>query len=133
MPHEEGAVGAPDEWLRHAKSNLAIAKEPKPAEALWEHLCFEAQQAAEKAVKAVLVFRGIEFPKTHDLRVLLMIADPTGRELPEEIWQAADLTDYAIEPRYPGMGEPVSEEEYRKAVATAEQVVQWAEGIIHGR
>jgi len=131
MPRDEGAVGSPQEWLQHAISNLEIAKEPRPRVILG-HLCFEAQQAAEKAVKAVLVFRGIEFPKTHDLRVLLTILDP-GRELPEQIWEAVDLTDFAIEPRYPGIGEPVSEEEYRKAVALAEQVVRWAEGIIHGR
>jgi len=132
MPPDEEGVGTPPEWLRHAISNLEIAKEPRPR-VLLEHLCFEAQQAAEKALKAVLVFRGIEFPKTHDLRVLLTILDPTGRELPQQIWQAVDLTDFAVEPRYPGMGEPVSEEEYRKAVVIAEEIVRWAEGIVHGR
>ncbi len=57
MPPEESSVGTPQEWLRRAKSNLARAKQPKPDEAIWEDLCFDAQQAAERAVKAVLRHR----------------------------------------------------------------------------
>jgi HEPN domain-containing protein len=59
--------GTPEEWLRRAKGNLALAKQRKPKEAYWEDLCFETQQAAEKAVKAVLMSSGIDFPKTHDI------------------------------------------------------------------
>jgi HEPN domain-containing protein len=33
---------------------LALAKQPKPREAFWDDLCFDAQQAAEKSIKAVL-------------------------------------------------------------------------------
>jgi hypothetical protein len=36
--------GTPEEWLRRAKGNLALAKQRKPKEAYWEDLCFEAQQ-----------------------------------------------------------------------------------------
>ena len=67
MPPEPDDVGSPQAWLRRAKSNLARAKQPKPAEAIWEDLCFDAQQAAEKALKAVLVSSGIDFPKSHDI------------------------------------------------------------------
>lgn len=45
------------EWLRRACSNLARARADRSVpEALYEDLCFDAQQAAEKAIKAV---RGI--------------------------------------------------------------------------
>jgi HEPN domain-containing protein len=47
----------PREWLNRARSNLALAKSGTVG-ALLEDLCFEAQQAAEKAVKAVFVHRG---------------------------------------------------------------------------
>jgi HEPN domain-containing protein len=44
-------------WIRRAKSNLAIAKAGKPTgDVLYEDLCFDAQQAAEKALKALSVF-----------------------------------------------------------------------------
>ena len=52
----------PREWLNHARSNLAMAKNRVP-EVYLEDLCFEAQQAAEKAIKAVMIMRNIEFPK----------------------------------------------------------------------
>jgi HEPN domain-containing protein len=51
----------PREWLNRAKSNLALAKNDT-VDVFPEDLCFEAQQAAEKAIKAVFVHRGVSFP-----------------------------------------------------------------------
>jgi len=133
MPRKTGATGKPEEWLRRAKGNLARARQPKPREAFWEDLCFDAQQAAEKAIKAVLRFRGIDFPKTHDVRDLLTLLDSKGHVIPVAIWGAMDLTDYAVETRYPGPTEPVTQKEYREAVKMAERVVKWAEKIISGK
>jgi HEPN domain-containing protein len=67
MRPKAGGEGTPEEWLRRAKGNLALAKQRKPKDAYWEDLCFEAEQAVEKAVKAVMRFHGIDFPKTHDI------------------------------------------------------------------
>ena len=127
MPRRNGFTGKPEEWLRRAKGNLARAKQTKPKDAFWEDLCFDAQQAAEKAIKAVLIFRQLEFRKTHDLRGLLTLLDSGGYPVPAEIWKADNLTDYAVETRYPGLSEPVSDKEYRDAVALAETVVRWAD------
>jgi HEPN domain-containing protein len=41
-----------------------------------------------------------------------------------------DLTQYAVETRYPGPAEPVTQKEYREAVKMAERVVKWAGKII---
>jgi HEPN domain-containing protein len=130
MPPESSGPGVAREWMTRARSNLALAKAIKPAETLWEDLCFNVQQAAEKAVKAVLISRGVEYPKTHDLRDLLSLADPTGQTLGPQIWNAADLNDYAVSARYPGAFEPVTEEEYRRALETAEAVVRWAAAVV---
>lgn len=48
----------PREWLNRAQSNLGLAKSLVPHIYL-EDYCFNAQQAAEKAIKAVMVLRGI--------------------------------------------------------------------------
>ena len=130
MPRKTGATGKPEEWLRRAKGNLARARQPKPREAFWEDLCFDAQQAVEKAIKAVLRFHRIDFPKTHDLRQLFTLLDSAGHSIPQDIWDAVDLTDYAVETRYPGPAEPVTQKEYREAVKMAERVVKWAEDIV---
>ena len=44
----------PREWWNRARSSLALAK-TRPPEAYQEDLCSEAQQAAEKAIKALLI------------------------------------------------------------------------------
>lgn len=36
-------------------------------------VCFHAQQAAEKSLKALLVSRDIEYPLTHDIELLLQL------------------------------------------------------------
>jgi HEPN domain-containing protein len=97
---------------------------------LHEDLCFDAQQAAEKAIKAVLVNRSVEFPKTHSIVDLLSLAYQSGQNIPDQIRQAGVLTRYAVETRYPGLAEPPSKEDYQRAVTLAEQVVRWAENLI---
>jgi HEPN domain-containing protein len=131
MPPERRGGDDPAEWLRRAKSNLIRAREdirlPGVAK---EDLCFDAQQAAEKAVKAVLIHLGIRFPYIHDLAALLALVEEHGESLPPHVKEAARLTRFAVETRYPSFDEPVTQEEYEQALATAEAVVRWAEGEI---
>ncbi len=123
----------PREWLNRARSNLIQARGGGQLPGVYlEDLCFNAQQAAEKATKAVLIALGIRFPYAHDLSELLNLVEQAGRALPEHIRQAARLSDYAVEARYPGFAEPVSREEYEEAVSIAEGVVNWAQEIVRG-
>lgn len=131
MPPEP-EIGTPLEWLRRAESNLIRAKQPRPEGVFWEDLCFDAQQAAEKAIKGLLIFYGIPFRFVHDIAELLTCLEQGGITLPEEVRRAAALSGYAVESRYPGPAEPVTEEEYQQAVALAETVVHWARQIITG-
>ncbi len=130
MSHKPSELGSPEDWLKRAKSNLAIAKQPKTEDIFLEDLCFEAQQAAEKAIKAILLSKGIQFRFVHDLAEHLTFLEQNGIHLPEEIRAAAALTDYSVEARYPGPFEPVTEEEFREALLLAEKVVLWAESQI---
>ena len=125
-PPERFAPDDPREWLNRARSNLAMAKSRIPG-AYFEDLCFEAQQAAGKAIKAVMIARGIDFPYVHDLGNLLALLDANGETIPESIDIAMSLTTYATTTRYPNVGSPVEEREYREALAIAEAVVRWAE------
>jgi HEPN domain-containing protein len=116
--------------LRRANSDLALACGRLRREVLPEDLCFHAQQAVEKSLKAVLISKGIDFPRTHNLRVLI-------DALPETIFRdpvldsSAALTDYAVSTRYPGETEPVTKEELKNARHIAAEVVAWAENVIH--
>jgi HEPN domain-containing protein len=126
MPPDPTSPGA---WLRHARSDLAAARARVSDDQLLEHLCFHAQQAAEKALKAVLLAAGVGFPRTHDIQALLSLLPPEVAA-PVAVRSAPTLTPYAVEFRYPGLAEPVDESEHREALRLADAVVAWAESII---
>jgi len=133
MAPERTGPGEPKEWLRRARSNLARAESDRDLpEVLYEDLCFDAQQAAEKSLKAVLVHRRVSFPKTHDINVLLGLLCGCGVDVPDEIRQTDSLTGFAVGSRYPGLTEPVTQEEYEQAVELAQRVLRWAESLIVG-
>lgn len=73
------------------------------------HCCFHAQQCAEKALKALLIARSIEFPPTHAIERLLDLLSGAAVELPPDVDEAFILTQYAVQTRYPGVWEPVTE------------------------
>lgn len=119
----------PREWLNRAQSNLALAYTAGP-NVYREDLCFNAQQAAEKAIKAVLIDRGVPFPYVHDLSQLLTLLEDDGLPIPERVRQAERLTRFAVFTRYPSVAPPISEDEYRETVATAEAVLQWSTNLL---
>ncbi|MBM4031816.1 MAG: HEPN domain-containing protein [Planctomycetes bacterium] len=120
----------PREWLNRARSNLARARATRGVPDVYlEDICFDAQQAAEKAIKAVLVLKGVDFPKIHDIADLVSLAVTLGVPVPPEVAAAAELTDYAVVARYPSAIEPTTEEDCDAAIQAAEGVVSWASGI----
>ncbi len=58
-------------WLRYSMEDLEAAETLAKTKVSLRQVCFLAQQSAEKAIKAVLVFCQIEFPKSHDLEALV--------------------------------------------------------------
>ena len=83
MPPEEIEPGEPGDWLRHARSDLELARTSRDSKILLEDLCFHAQQATEKALKAVLVFKSLPLLRTHNIRTLMDLL-PEDLNLPEE-------------------------------------------------
>jgi HEPN domain-containing protein len=119
-PHLELA----DRWLERADHDIITARQTlllpnSPTDTP----CFHAQQAIEKALKALLTAHQIPFPRTHDL---LRVLDLTLTLLPDlEGYrvQFADMESYAVDIRYPDMGFDPSREEALAALAVSEDVV----------
>jgi HEPN domain-containing protein len=92
-----------------------------------EDTCFHTQQCAEKALKALLIARGIDFPRTHVVEALLDLLIAAGIDIPPELDEAVVLTQYAVQARYPGAWGPVTESEARFALQVAGWVLAWVE------
>ena len=57
----------------------------------------------------------------------------SGISIAASVREAGRLTRFAGVTRYPGLDEPVTQEEYEQAVAIAEIVFQWANDIVGRR
>ena len=107
-------------WLAKAEVDLrACDGLSAPGIELWEAVAFHSQQAVEKALKALLVWHQVEFPKTHDIQRLLELLAGTEPELAGASVGAAELTPYGVEYRYPGEYPPVDRDSATAALLVA--------------
>ena len=112
-----------DEWFRYANNDLIVAKHcfenlhPKQIEIASYH----CEQCAEKSLKAFLLFKNIEPPKIHDLKVLCKMCQDIDNSFADIVIQCAHLNPYGITVRYPGEPYP-SEEMVKLAIIEAQQV-----------
>src|ERR1035438_1923958 len=89
------------QWVRKAEHDLEAAarimaiKEGCP----FDTVCFHCQQAAEKYLKCLLTYLGIQAPRTHDLKALAALI-PLEPRLPVSVEALAELNPYAVDVRY---------------------------------
>ena len=88
-------------WLFRANEDIAVITNlvDSGTEYYTSTICFHAQQAVEKFLKAFLVFHDIDFPKTHDLDFLLLECQKIDKEAFEI--DLKSLTDFGVSTRYP--------------------------------
>lgn len=93
---------------------------------------FHAQQAVEKALKAVLAARSVEFPRTHNLAQLLDLLREQGLPLPADGQNLPRLTPFGATLRYDMVPEGALEQPLDRtwAMETSRRAVTWAEGIL---
>jgi len=119
-------------WLATAEEDLLGATAMLERDDVAPRLaCFLAQQAAEKALKARLIGRGIAFPRIHDLLALraLMRSDmPAGLDDAD----LAELSAWAVEARYPGDLPDATAADACTAVAGARAILVVARGDLAG-
>jgi HEPN domain-containing protein len=103
--------GNPLEWVSYAEEDLIMAKSAlrRRSKPLTISSCFHSQQCAEKYLKAMLVAKDVEFPKTHDLLILDMLCANSGIISGFTKEDLGRLSGYAVRTRYPG-NQPAPEE-----------------------
>lgn len=116
------------QWFEYAERDLGVAQFlfknylPTP----YENICYQCQQAAEKALKALYLFLQIPggIPRTHDLS-LLMDQMRKRVEIDDLLYDMADeLTPYGTASRYPG-DLFYEADGTRKALQASEMIVAW--------
>jgi len=111
------------QWLEKADTDLGMARHLLQGRSSFAFgAAFHAQQAAEKALKALLVWRGLPFPKTHDIRRLVDLIEWPEGSAPASIQKAFGLSIFASEYRYPSDLPAVTLVEAREALQWAEEV-----------
>lgn len=126
------------DWLEEAKADLRHAENSMSA-GDYNWVCFAAQQAAEKAFKAlIMLIRRKRPPHVHDLT---MLHNELKTELPlpnEVVENLGELSSYYTIPRYPnaGLTRPsigITSAQGERAVKIARKVVEAVEDIVTRR
>lgn len=119
------------EWLIKARRDLMAAEilidhEPPVLDAA----CFHCQQAAEKTLKAFLVWQSAQFDKVHNLAYLVDLCvsqEPRFGSLRE---QTESLTPYAVAVRYPGELLDIGRAEAADALGSAQAIWNFVSSLL---
>lgn len=102
--------------LLNIQNNLAARNVP------WDTVCFHAQQAAEKLLKAFLIYQGRDVSRTHDLVALLAQCAEVDRSVATFEADCHKLTSFGVASRYPDdLFEP-TEADTRQLVEAAQRI-----------
>lgn len=114
------------DWLRQAENDLQSAHHMR-AGGFHAQACFTAQQAGEKALKALCFARGFDIVRTHSL--FQLVSDLGENGAVERCAKELDL--FYISGRYPDAfpgGAPfelISESQSERALAAAQTVLEF--------
>lgn len=106
-------------WIIKAENDMkAIQNLLDSSDIITDAICFHSQQAAEKFLKAYLVYNGVDPEKTHKIERLIetcLKIDSSFIDLKDTVL----LTEYAVEFRYPDDFYIPDEDEARNAFRLA--------------
>lgn len=117
------------EWLRDAESDFAIASVKRTTKMRYTHLCFHAQQAAEKALKALFVVMSMPYPRTHDL-AFIIDSLPPETTIPPFLLNLPILTKYSVQYRYPGQSLTITSKDLKQAIELTDLTISWVKTIV---
>lgn len=105
-------------WLQYSREDLQTAETLLTQTRIYRHICWLAQQAVEKMVKAALFGLQIDFPRAHDLDLLRNLL-PDSWKVKDQFPDLAALTEWAVESRYPGDWPEATESDAKFALEQA--------------
>lgn len=111
-------------WLNYAEEDLKSAEVLLNSKNVFpRNVCYLCQQSVEKSLKAIYIFLNLSFHKTHDLDFLLESL-PLDWKSNLNLTKLSDLTEWAVEARYPGDYSPPSEKDALDSINSAKLNIQ---------
>lgn len=88
-------------WLFRAREDLAVMNNLQKSEidSFTSTICFHAQQAVEKYLKAFLIYKDVDFPRTHDVDFLIQECQKLDNK--SFNIDLKSLTEFGVSLRYP--------------------------------
>jgi HEPN domain-containing protein len=90
-----------------------------------ENILFHLEQSVEKALMAVLCFKGVEVPLTHDLYAIVQRFSDRGLKLPPTDYALHDLTPFATVRRYEEGQYEIMKDDVQHALKIGQEVLDW--------
>ena len=126
------------DWLEDAEDDYAAATDLARL-GRYSKACFLSQQAAEKALKALLMARVGRYERTHSVYALLLTAERSGIEVPQELKDAAEELDrHYVPSRYPNAwpwGPPHAhyrEKDAENCLKNAKTILEYVKSLLRG-
>ena len=116
-------------WVEKGNRELITAKKLLKESGFKDIICFHAQQACEKILKAYLIHFNREYPKTHDIENLIELLLGFDPELKNWKENAVILSSYAVGIRYPDFDIP-TQEDTEKAVEFSEEIFNYISQLL---
>ena len=110
-------------WVRKAEHDLEAASRIMAIEegCPFDTVCFHCRQAAEKYLKCLLTYLGIQAPRTHDLKALAALI-PLEQPFPVRVEDLAELNPYSVDVRYADDWREPQLSDANRAIELASQV-----------
>lgn len=126
MNRDEVIKDLVDKWIKKAEKDLLTAeRELSFEDPITDTICFHCQQTVEKYLKAFLVYHQIYFTKTHRIINLLELCTTIDSSFKDNLEDADNLTDYAVEIRYPDVWLEPGIEDAKEAFEIAKKVKEF--------
>ena len=120
------------EWLKFAERDYEIALHlsktfhPLPV----ENICYNCQQATEKAIKGILILHKGDYPRTHDIESLHELCKEAGTDFGLTLSMTRTLTRFAKKSRYPDDVFDFTETDTEIGLKYAKQILNQAREVL---
>ncbi|MDZ7672472.1 MAG: HEPN domain-containing protein [Halanaerobiales bacterium] len=119
------------EWIYEGNNDLGLAKFVIDNDGpYYDLVCFHCQQAAEKYLKAYIIYLGLYYKKIHNLQYLLSVIE-RKHVIPKKLYKTAEMLEkFATDSRYPDYWHDPTLKETEECIKAAEMFKEFIKPVL---